>query len=189
MIENYAFKDLFESKHSILKPIRKLKRTSVNPLKTTIEGDERVAVYNLSNSLLKSPVQKNIKKVFTNKVVEDYVKTLKSKIVLYECRNCSVYGTEYKRGNYVLLPQSSNEQPVFAKITKVLCCEKFCHLYYKDTTNEYCSKSDLFMIKEKNTFGIIKTDHLADYHVLHGYKVGEAQLVSISLRNFFLEHL
>ena len=81
MIENYAFKDLFESKHSILKPIRKQKRTSVNPLKTIIEGDERATVYNLSNSLLKSPVQKNVKKVFTNKVVEDYVKKLKSEIM------------------------------------------------------------------------------------------------------------
>ena len=131
----------------------------------------------------------NVFKVCNDKFVQNYVKTLKNTKVLYECSQCTVFGTEYRSGVYVLLPESTNNLPVFGKICKVLCSEDSCHLYYKETKNTYLSEVDLFIIKEKKTFGIVQTDHLADYHVLNGYKVGESQQISISLRNFHLEHI
>ena len=119
----------------------------------------------------------------------DYIKTLKDTKVLYECSQCSVHGTEYTLGTFVLLPESTNSSPVFGKIHKTLCCEEYCYLYYKQTTNSYCSATDLFMITELNSFAVIRSDHLADYHILHGYEVGEAHKISISLRKFVLAHL
>ena len=155
-----------------------------------IENDERLSVYNLSaGALLTSPIEKKIKRICSDKVVLDYVRKLKYTNVLYECSKCTVYGTAYKYGNFVLLPESTFHVPVFAKICKVLCCEEYCHLYYKKTTHKYCSKTDLYMISEQKSFGVVRADHLADYHVLNGYKVGEAQRTSISLRNYFLDHV
>ena len=121
--------------------------------------------------------------------MKTYIETLRNTKVLYECSSIYVYGTQYKRGSYVLLPESTNNLPVFGKIWKLLACEEFCHLYYRKTKNTYCSQTDLFMVTEQNSYGIIRSDHLADYHILHGYKVGEEQKTSISLRNFVLEHL
>ena len=102
----------------------------------------------MSNNLLASPIEKNIKQICRDKVVQDYIKTLKNVKTLYECTTCSFYGTEYQSGFFVLLPESTNSLPVFARIVKVLCCEEFCHLYYQKTLNSYCSRTDLFMIDE-----------------------------------------
>ena len=183
-------KDIFESKHSEEKEIRQAKRSSVNPLYTMISNDERKSVYNLSSGLISNRIEKTMKNnVCSEKIVQDYLKTLKNVKNLYECSTCSFYGTEYKSGLFVLLPESTNALPAFAKIFKVYCCEDFCHLYYQKTSNSYCSLTDLFMIKDIDSFGVVRSDHLADYHVLHGYEVGEDNTISISLRCYIAEHL
>ena len=80
----------------------------------------------------------------------------------------SVYNTEYKRGQYVLLPNSTNEKPLFGKIFKLLCCEqgRYGYLYYQKTSNTYRPDTDLFIVTDCNQFGIIATDQLADYHTI-----------------------
>ena len=75
--------------------------------------------------------------------------------VLYECNNLSVFGTSYKVGQYVILPNSTNASLCLGKITKLLCCEKYAYLLYEKTRSEYCTKTDLFMINELKRFDVI----------------------------------
>ena len=44
------------------------------------------------------------------------------------------------------------------------------------------------MISIKKDNGILPVQHLAEYHPLQGYLVGESQRISISLRNYLVEN-
>lgn len=175
--------------HAQKKKTRQEKRTSVNPLFTIISQDERVSAYYAASEILPSDVEKTIIKVFSDYVVEEYVKELDIPIVMYECSKLSVHGTQYKQGQFVLLPESSNKKPVFGKIWKTLSCDKYGYIYYQKTTNAYDQKMDLYMITEMPDFGIVPCIHLPSYHTLEAYKVGEGKEISISMRNYILEHL
>ena len=62
---------------------------------------------------------------------------------IYECSKISLYGTQYKCGQYIILPESNNSIFHFGKIIKLLACEKYCYLLYQETSNQYCQKTDL----------------------------------------------
>ena len=57
-------------------------------------------------------------KYIKDDLAKDFGKTLKTPTVIYECSKLAVHGTEYKRGHYVILPESTNMFPVFGKISK-----------------------------------------------------------------------
>ena len=96
--------DLFESNHSHFKQIRRVKRTSKNVLYTLITNHEKVSVYNSTSEMFPSAIERTIKKIAKEKLVQDFLKSNKvSGKVLYECSKLSVYGTEYKRNTYIVL--------------------------------------------------------------------------------------
>ena len=106
---------------------------------------------------------------------------------IYECSKISLYGTQYKCGQYIILPESNNSIFHFGKIIKLLACEKYCYLLYQETSNQYCQKTDLHFITEKKMYGIIPAHQLGDFHPIEGYAVGERKKTSLSLQNFVLE--
>ena len=132
--------------------------------------DERMSVYNCSTQMFPRQVEKTIKDICTDKIALDFLKTQKDIKALYECSKLSVFHTEYKQGQYVLLPGSTNTRPLFGKIVKLLCCDqgKYSYLYYQKTSHCYCTDTDLFMISSCEQFEIIATDHLPDFHTLEG---------------------
>ena len=73
----------------------------------------------------------------------------------------------------MLLPNSTNSKPLFGLIYKLLCCEqgKSAYLYYVKTTNVYCEKSDLFIVKESDEYAIVPTIQLPDYHTIEVERV------------------
>ena len=109
--------------------------------------------------------------------------------ILYECKTLSAFGTAYKKGQYVILPESTNTFLCLGKILKLLCCQTYGHLLYKRTYSQYCTKTDLFIVKEVEKFDVIPTYQVADPKPLQGYVVGEERKVTVSLRNFILEHI
>ena len=115
-----------------------------------------------------SAVEKTIKDLCTDKIALDYLKTQKDIKALYECSKMSVFQTEYKRDQYVVLPNSTNSKPLFGKIFKLLCCDQGKHsfLYYQKVNSMYCSKTDLFIVSDCGFFDIIAIEHLADFHTL-----------------------
>jgi hypothetical protein len=141
----------------------------VNPLKTMAVQQEHVAVYNSTNELLKPPKKMKVVEVCDDELVENYVKNSNNvENVLYLCSNLTIFGTEYKVGEFVILPNSTNISPSFGKIKKLLCSQKNGYLMYQKTISVYCEKSDLFMISELSEDEIIPVEHLADYHPLEG---------------------
>ena len=161
----------------------------VNVLHTLISNDERLSVYNATTEMIPSALEKNISKRCTDELVKDFVKTLPSPKILHECSKLSVHNTEYKNGQFVILPESSNTLPVFGKILKLLSCEKFGYLYIQNTSNKYCPKTDLFYLTETQQFRIVPCMQLPCYHTLEAYPVGESKKLSLSLRNYILEHV
>ena len=151
--------------------------------------DERLSVYNSSGQMFKSTIEKNITKLCTDKFVTKYAKKIKIQEIFYECSKLSVFGTEYKHGQYIILPDSTNASPLFGKIYKLLTCGKKCYLYYQLTSAIYCSKTDLFMITEEQKFDILPSFQLPDYHIIEPYAVGEGKKTSLSMRNNILENI
>lgn len=133
-----------------------------------ISNDERTSVYNFSTSLLPSMIEKSIKDNFTDKIAMDFIERQNSLRAFYECSTLSVYSTEYKRGQYVLLPYSTNTNPLFGKVVKLLCCDKgkYGYLYYQKTKSSYSKDIDVFMVVDKDEFDIIATMQLAYFHPL-----------------------
>ena len=187
---NPLFLSFFDSfQHSPYKNIRHQKRTSVNVLYTLISHDERLSAYNASTEMIPNPLENNITERCSDKIVKDFVEKLLSPRVIYECSKLSVHGTEYKRGQYVILPESSNTLPVFGKIFKLLSCEKFGYLIVQKTSSKFCQNTDLYYLTETQEFKMVPCMQLPSFHTLEAYLVGEAKKVSISLRNYILEHL
>ena len=181
--------DMFESKHSPYKQIKTAKRTTVNLLFTLINQDERRSAYYASGQILSPSIEKNILKVCNHKVAQEYLRKVNvTGGILYQCSQISVHGTQYKVGKYVILPQSTNSHPLFGKISMLLCCEEFCYLMCQRTSASYCSDTDLYIVKELQDFDIFPAHHLADFHPLEGYEVGEGKEISLSMRNYILEN-
>lgn len=119
--------------------------------------------------MLPPSIEKKVQKTCTDELAQNYIK--KGNVdgnVLFQCSKLSAFGTEYKLNQYVLLPNSSNISPSFGKIKKLLCSKESAYLMYQKTSNIFCSKTDLFMVAEKNVLDIIPVHHLADYHPLQG---------------------
>ena len=154
-----------------------------------MQQDERLNVYNLTNNLLGKKMEKNIKGVFSDAAIEQYEKTAKVFGKMYECSKLVIHGTEYFKDQFVLLPDSTNSDPNFGRLEKLLCDEKFGYFLYKETKNYYCHDTDLFMIKLKKEKSIIRAEHIASYLPLDSYEVGGKKAVSISLRHNILEHV
>ena len=118
--------DLFESNHSHYKQIKRAKRSTVNVLYTMITNDEKKSVYHSTGQMIPSSISTNILGICSDQIVLNYLKKFKVPgDSLYHCSKLIIYGTEYKKGNYIVLPNSTNTQPYFGKISKLLCCKKF----------------------------------------------------------------
>ena len=72
-----------------------------------------------------------------------------------------------------------------------MCCEKYGYLAYQQTSSTYCDRTDLFFITEEKQQCILPAHQLSigNFRPLEGYRVGETQQMSVSLRNYVLEHL
>ena len=153
-----------------------------------ISNDERLSAYNASGAII-LPIEKNILEICNDEVTQDYLKQVNvAGGLLYECSSIAVYGTEYKKGHYIILPNSTNSKLIFGKIVKLLCCEKFCYLLYQTTSSYYCENTDLYFVEEKENFEIIPSHQLGDFHPLEGYSVGEGKEISLSIKHYLLEN-
>lgn len=123
--------------------------------------------------MFSSEIETKIKDVCNDKIATDYLKRHKNIKAFYECSKLSIFNTEYKQGQYVLLPESTNEKPLFGKIFKLLCCEqgKYGYLYIEKTTSSYNSNTDLYIVNESGQFDIIAAIQLPDYHSLDVVRV------------------
>ena len=153
-----------------------------------ISHDERLSAYNASTDMISSPLEYSIIKRCSDGIVENFVKTLPTPKILYECSKLSVHGTEYQHGQFVVLPESSNTLPVFGKILKLLSCEQFGYFVIQNTSNKYCSKTDLYFVIENQQFTVVPCLQLPSYLPIEAYPLGAAKKMSLSLRNYILEH-
>ena len=153
--------------------------------------DERQNVYNLnSGNMLENEIEKNVKNICSDDIANDYLK--KFKVFggkLFECTTLVIHGTQYHVGQYILLPESSNEYPKFGKIVKLLCDKKHGYFMYQKTSSVYSRETDLFMIKVKEEQKIIMAKHICTYLPLESYLLGEKKELSISLRHNILQHM
>jgi hypothetical protein len=103
----------------------------------------------------------------------------------------SVFGTEYKFGQYCLMHGSKMNSPIFGKIVTLLCSDSDSDgfLICQKTTNTYCREMDLFYVNDENEYVLIPVNNLAAFHPLESYIVTEALKNSISLRHYVVENL
>ena len=152
--------------------------------------DERLSAYQATSEMVPNAIERTIKNVCTNQIVTDYMKSLKTRDkVLYECSNVKIYGTSYRKGQYVLLPGSTNSLPKFGKIAKLLSSEECGYFMYRKTSNTYDPNFDVYIIEEQQEFEVIAAHHLACFHPLESYEIGFEKKISISLRSQILEHI
>ena len=184
---------LFKSGHGDHKDEREARRTSVNVLYTLISGHERLNVYNSIGERLSLEINMKIQKLVTDdKLVLDFLKDHNVPgAKMYQCSKLSVFSTEYKIDQFIVLPGSKNISPKFGRIKHLLCCQKYGYLVYQDTNSTYCENTDLFFITEGKEQRILPTYQLSigNFRPLEGYLVGEQNLLSLSLRNYVLEHI
>ena len=81
---------------------------------------------------------------------------------MYECSKIAVFGTNYKKGQYVILPGSRNAILLLGKIEKLLCCLNFGYVLYRKVRSEYCSNTDLFFVNDTDQLDILAIHQLAD---------------------------
>ena len=75
--------------------------------------------YGYLSEMLSDAIKKTIQKICSDQVVLKYLKS--SNVpggILYECSKIEVFGTEYKKGQYIILPKSTNASLFFGKIEK-----------------------------------------------------------------------
>ena len=154
---------------------------------------ESLSAYHHSGELLSSSIESDIIKVCDHPVVTNYTKSTQvAGGVMYECKKLSVFGTAYRPGHYLILPESTNEAFVFGKIVKLLVCEEYAYFLYERHIPTYCSKTDLWFVSKqkqpKTNRGIILSHQLPDFRPLEAYKMGEKQQLSISIRNYILQN-
>ena len=152
--------------------------------------DEKITVYNLTGNLIPSATEKTIIKPCSDDIVQDYLKkeTVQGD-TLYECKNVSVFNTEYRVGQYILLPNSSHHSPVFGKIKKLLSCESHAYFIFEKTSNRYDVDTDLFFLNGENILDIIPQYQLPSYYPLNSYELGQDKSITISTRSYVLDHL
>ena len=112
-------------------------------------------------------IDKKIRGIATDQTVSEYLKS--NKVIgekLYICDNLSVYGTDYIRGQYVILPNSTNSSMMFGRIVNVLCDKEFAYIEYRKTSSYYDERTDLHIVTDNEDFGITATNHLADYRAV-----------------------
>ena len=190
-MKKYICSDLFESKHAPLKGIRKSKRTSKNLLFTLISHDERRSVYESTTDMVSCTTEKTIKAICQDEIAKNYLRNSSvPENVLYECSKISVYNTEYRKGQFIVLPSSTNEHLVFGKIRKLLVCKKDnAYFVYEKTTNSYDPISDLYIIHKQTELELIPQHQLACYYPLNAYGVGQPTKNTISMKTYVLEQL
>ena len=118
-----------------------------------------------------------------NELIQDFLASHKVPgHKLYVCSNLSVFNTEYKVGQFIVLPGSNNISPSFGVIKQLMCCEKYGYLAYQQTSSTYCDRTDLFFITEEKQQCILPAHQLSigNFRPLEGYRVGEAQQMSVS---------
>ena len=189
-LKKYTCLDGFESEHQTHKNVRIEKKSSINPLKTMISFDEKITIYNLTGNVISSGTEKTIIKPCSDDIVKNYLKkaTVQGD-TLYECKNLSVFNTEYKIGQYILLPKSSHNSPVFGKIVKLLSCQSHAYFIFEKTSNRYDVGTDLFFLNGENILDIIPQYQLPCYSPLNSYEVGQNKSITISTRTYVPEHL
>ena len=159
--------DSFESGHAQHKGTRQSKRTSVNPLFTMISQNERLSVYNSTGHMIPMAIQKKIKKVSRDNLVQTYLQSFKVPGgIMYQCSKMTIYGTTYKSGEYLILPESTNSSLVIGKICSLLCCQEYAYFKYQRNATSYCPKTDLYYVKGLPEYDIVASHHLADYRPL-----------------------
>ena len=189
-MKKYTCLDGYESGHQTHKNVRIQKKSSINVLQTMATFDEKITVYNLTGNLIPSETEKTIIKPCSDDIVKNYLKkaTVQGD-TLYECKNISVFNTEYRVGQYILLPKSSHYSPVFGKIMKLLSCESHAYFIFEKTSNRYDVDTDLFFLNGENILDIIPQYQLPCYYPLNSYEVGQDKSSTISTRSYVLDHL
>ena len=189
-LKKYTCLDGFESEHQTHKNVIVEKKSSINPLKTMISFDEKITVFNLTGNLIPSETEKTIIKPCSDDIVKNYLKkeTVQGG-TLYECKKLSVFNTEYIVGQYILLPKSSHNSPVFGKIVKLLSCQSHAYFIFEETSNRYDVDTDLFFLNGENVLDIIPQYQLPCYYPLNSYEVGQDKNITISTRSYVLDHL
>ena len=140
-------------------------------------------IYAHPESEMVTEIDKSISKECTDDLTMKYLQDFKvAGNMLYECRTLSVWGTEYRVGQYVLIQGSTIDVPVFCIISKLLCCQKCAYLMLQKTSSVYCNKTDLYFISDESDYEVMPIEHLAAFHPLESYLVSEGQKISISLR-------
>ena len=161
--------DGFESNHGPFKRLRQRKRTSVNLLKTLMDHHERISVYNSTSGMFQTAIETKIKSVCKDDIAMEYLR--KTKVAggtLFCCNKLAVYGTDYRVNQYVLLEESTNNNPVFGRIKQLICCQKFGYLILQIMHSKYCERSDLHFVTDSTKNILIQVEHLADFHPLEG---------------------
>ena len=150
------------------------KKNSRNVLLTMMNQNERLSVYNHSSgNMFPTKIEANIKKVCKEKTVKRFLEKARASCdEVYECSKLLVYGTQYHNGQMVLLPGSTNANPVFGQIVKLLYSEpEKAYLMYRRSSNFYDSFADLYIVEMKPEHGVVSVNHLADYHPLGLYQI------------------
>ena len=125
----------------------------------------RTDVLDLSD-MFPTPIEKTIKKICNDKTVKSFLKANKvNGGLLYQCRNLSVYGTQYMRHNYIVLPGSRKNNMQFGKIVELLCSTNYAYFKYEETTATYCPDSDLHFVQGEHKYKVIAQHHLPDYRL------------------------
>ena len=170
--------------------MRQAMRNSKNVQYSLMQQNERLCVYHSTNGLIPNEIEKNIKKTCNNEIVTEFLKTAKVHGgIFYECSMLVIHGTQYHKGQFVILPGSTNSHPIFGRIVKLLCDSKFGYFMYEETSNVYCPDMDFFMIKIEKVKDVVKAKHISSHLPLEAYEVGEKKIVSLSLRHNILEHV
>ena len=113
-----------------------------------------------------SAVARTIKKVCNDKIVQEFVNANRiSGNVLYLCSKISVYGTEYRKNNYIVLPGSKNSAMKFGKIVSLLCCIDYAYFKYEETKVNYNADTDLHFVTGTQKYNIVPQYHLPDYRL------------------------
>ena len=63
-----------------------------------------MGAYNASSNIVPTALENKIIKQSTDEIVKNYIRSLPTPRMLYECSKLIIHGTEYNRGQYVILP-------------------------------------------------------------------------------------
>ena len=86
-----------------------------------MSNNERVSVYNSTSDMVVTPIERTITKISKSPIVADYIgKHNVSGGIIYTCSKISVFGTNYREGQVVILPNSDNKLMEFGEIVELL---------------------------------------------------------------------